>query len=152
MNGMNHNLGLVLNFFFFSTGFKVSRAYMAKFVVFCEKGKDIQLEAQVHAKMPSHLILWNSLHLLHYLFFFLNQFCYPLQLRDAFSVNGPLTHHWLFWSCNNLSLPIWIYGTFLSIFHAAFPPDVCSFPWSLKHIPLHDHKVNKDKYISLYDY
>ena len=57
MNGMNHNLGLVLNFFFFPTEFKVSRAYMVKFVVFCEKGKDIQSEAQVHVKMPSHLIL-----------------------------------------------------------------------------------------------
>ena len=147
---------MFLFFCFFPTGFKVSGAYMAKFVVFCEKGKDIHLEAQVHVKMPSHLILWNSLYLLHYSFFFLNQFCYILQLRDAFSVDGPLTHHWLFWSCNNLSLPIWIYGNFLSTFPCSMSPDVCSSPcsspWSLKHSPFNDHEVNKGKCICLYDY
>ena len=57
----------------FLTGFKVSSDYVAEFVVLHEEGKDIQLEAQVHVKMPSSLIFWNSLYLFHYLFDFLSK-------------------------------------------------------------------------------
>lgn len=40
----------------FPTGFKVSHADAAEFVVLHEEGKDIRLEAQIHVKMPYSLI------------------------------------------------------------------------------------------------
>lgn len=83
------SLGLCASCCFFQRD--LSSPVLAEFVVLHEEEKVIQLEAQVHVKIPSSLIFWNSLYLLHYLTSFLNQFYNTLELRGAFSLDGPLT-------------------------------------------------------------